>query len=151
MRILITILSIFVLIGCQNKEEVTQVQEPVVVPELPTIPQAEFQQFIQAVDEIDIQFLEKGFSMNAQGNGAKAELSKSIIPQVMPKTACTEVAYFFVKGQGEQLAHIGAFYGDGCAYYIFYENSRPKYICGMSQYGAGYLNKFLKGVQTSPQ
>lgn len=155
MRILVIIIlsiSLSLLVGCQNKEQSQTIgtPEPAVQNMMPTIPQAELEALIQAADEVDIQFLEKGFSMVIPGNEAKG-LVATFVPQATEKTPCTETAYFFVKSQGEQIARIGAFYNEGCAYYILYEGNQAKYIGGMNRDGASFLRKFLLGVSTSPQ
>ncbi|MGK0387558.1 MAG: hypothetical protein ACI94Y_000284 [Maribacter sp.] len=146
MRILITILSVLVLMGCQTA---TQTPE-VITPTLGPMPVAELQALLQTTDELDIQFLEKSFSMNAPGNNAKS-LMASITPQTVEKTPCTEISYLFVKNQGEQTAHIGVFLDEGCAYYIFYENSQPKYINAMNNDGVSFFKRILAQVSTSPQ
>jgi hypothetical protein len=146
MRILITILSVFVLIGCQIG---TQTPE-VITPTLGPMPAAELQALIQATDELDVQFLERSFSMNAPGSNAKG-LMASVSTQTAEKTPCTEISYLFVKSQGEQIAHVGVFLDENSAYYIFYENSQPKYINSMNNDGISFFKRILAQVSTSPQ
>ncbi len=141
---------------CQNRAteqsiSTTPTEQPVVTSqEFPGMSQEQLVDLFQRTDEMDILFLEKSFSMNAPGNMAKSQIGY-ISPVAAPKTQCTEICYLFVKSQGEQIAHIGAYLGDGCSYYVFYENSKPVYVNGMTKGGIDFFNNVLAQVKTSPQ
>lgn len=147
-------IALFLLASCQKNiqetETTVEVAEPVVNLRMPAMPKENLIALYNAADDIDIQFLEKSFSMNAPEAMAKNTIAH-ISDQGADKTACTEICYLFVKSKGEQIAHIGAFLANGCAYYVFYENSRPKYVNAMTQGGADSFNRILTQVNTSPQ
>lgn len=153
MKNYIFIMICLTIISCQNKSEQVESDtiEPVVqTSQLPGMPQDELVALFHATNEMDVQFLEKSFSMNAPGDLAK-NMIRNISDVRADKTPCKEICYLFVKSNGEQIAHIGAFLDNGCSYFIFYENSRPKYINGMTQGGIDTFNKILSQVSTSPK
>jgi len=134
-----------------NKQETTQ--EEVSIPStpqaLPAKSQEELVALFQAADDVDIMLLEVGASMSAQGNGAKQQVTY-ISPQGVERIPCREICHFFIKSQGEIIAHTGAFLGNDCSYYIFYENDQAKYINGMTQKGIDFINMIQSGVKTKP-
>ena len=145
---------LFLLSSCQNNTNQegttteTAVETTAAVNRMPAMPKEELIALYNAVDDIDIQFLEKSFSMNAPEAMAKNSITY-ISDQGIDKSPCTEICYLFAKSQGEQVAHIGAFLNNGCAYYVFYENSKPKYVNAMTQGGVEFFNRILTQVNAS--
>lgn len=149
------IANIFILIvllsACNNQVNTeTEVENIPKVQALPGMSEEELVSIFQATDEVDILFLEKSFSMNAPGNMAKQAI-QNISPVGVERTPCREICYLFVKSQGEQIAHIGAFLDNGCSYYVFYEDNKPKYVNGMTQGGIDFFNRIFAQISTSPQ
>lgn len=150
------VVLLFTLSSCQNTavQNNTNQEEEVIVESInngtPSMPREELIALYNAADDIDIQFLEKSFSMNAPAALAKNSISY-ISDQGREKTPCTEICYLFVKSQGNQIAHIGAFLDNDCAYYVFYEDGRPKYVNAMTQGGLDFFKRILAQVNTSKQ
>lgn len=149
--IAIVLILVISLSACNNQKDVqVEVENTPAAPSLPSMSEEELVAIFQATDEVDILFLEKSFSMNAPGNMAK-QVIQNISPAGVEKTPCKEICYLFVKSQGEQIAHIGAFLDNGCSYYVFYEDNKPKYINGMTQGGIDFFNRIFAQISTSPQ
>lgn len=147
-------MTLFLLVSCQNQQQQEAEETPTkvapVTNRMPAMPSESLFALYNATDDIDLQFLEKSFSMNAPEAMAKNTITH-ISKEGADKVACTEICYLFVKSKGEQIAHIGVFLGDGCAYYVFYENSKPKYVNAMTQTGADSFNRILSQVNTGGQ
>lgn len=119
-------------------------------PALPAYPQDQLARLITQVTDLDVQSLNHGFSMNVGDGGAQQQL-RSILPQPAERVPCTEEFYIFATGNGEQLAHIGLFMGQGCYYAVFYDNNvKATHANAVDPRGLGFFAQMLQQVKTVP-
>ncbi len=116
--------------------------------QLPALPKERIIDLYNRVDDIDIQF-EQGFSTSAKGEGTKTNI-QYILAEQANRVPCTATAFLFIKSQGEEIAQIEAYIGEGCSYFVIYENGKPAYANGMHPQGVQFFNNFLNNVQAVP-
>ncbi len=146
------IFSCIVMFSCNKASSDNRTGNDVAAPEIPSFPalsQQAIANLLNSADDLDLQFTDTGFSMNVGGGGAQQTLS-SIVPKEVVKSPCKEICLIFVKSKGEQIAHISAHIGEGCSYYVFYENNRPAYVNLMNQQGIEFYNSMLARFKTNP-
>lgn len=148
--------ALLLLQSCQSNTNQI-IEEPISAPtvtvaadRLPNLSRDEIIAMHGIVDDIDIQFLDKGFSINAPGPMAQNTIA-TFSDQGVDRVPCKEIAFLFIKSQGEQIAHVGAFFGEGCYYYVFYEDNKPKYANAMNQEGVAFFTRILAQVNTTSE
>jgi hypothetical protein len=118
---------------------------------LPSLSQEELLKIINSTDNLDVQSLNMGFSLNVGDAGARQQLQGLLLPHPTDRVPCSEEFYLFLTGDGEHLAHIGLFMGQGCAYAVFYdENTRPAYANAVRPEGITFFANMLNQVKMTP-
>ncbi len=133
-----------------KEAEPEQSQEPTSAA-LPSMSREQIINLVNAVDDLDLVY-NQGFSVNVQGGGAKQNLIFMIPDVQVENMNCPEICLMFAKSQGEQIGHLSAHLGQGCAYYVLYENNRPVAANYMDEKGVAFYNNMLRQIKTqSPQ
>lgn len=153
-KIFLLLVSLCFLFCSCNKEKQNE-PEPIfdtttVQEKLPPMPEAELIKLFQTADDIDIQY-NAGYSMNINGKGGAQQQIMFMSPDAAERVPCDELCLMFIKSQGEQIAYLNAYMGEGCAYYVFYENNERKYVNAMTNNGIQFYKNILAQYKTAPK
>lgn len=99
-------------------------------------------------DYVDFVFYYLNFSMSQKvQNSIRQTIAhiSSEVPLIDPN--CQPIGRLFFQSDGQNISEADIFYGNGCAYYIFYEDGKYAYANKMLPQGTQFYDNIFKQVQ----
>jgi len=127
---------------------VTQVQADT----FPSIPIPKLQDLWENCDYIDYVFYQLPISMSLdQDNSIKYALSHISSSGAPKKPECKSIGRVFYQVKGENQEEAELYFSEGCTFFVFLENGKPKYGNYMTPTGAQYLNNTFQSASGNGQ
>lgn len=118
----------------------------------PVLPSELGQKLFVETDYLDFIFHNFPFSMS-QSEKPSIQANISYIgsePVYDIPATCKPIARQFYQIQGEIVIEADVYYGEGCYFYVFYQDGQAKYANMMSQNGIGFFGNILdQAIKTS--
>jgi len=113
----------------------------VVLDTFPSIQIEKLQHLWENCDYIDYVFYEMSFSMSMEEKQTVQYILSQIAADPAPKKPeCKPIGRIFFQVKGENYLEADLFFSNGCTYYLFLEDGKPKYGNYMTPLGVQYLN-----------
>lgn len=150
-------LLVLTMLACKSetKNTTTAQQEPGAQAQIHPMLPAELQnKLYNQVDFLDFIFHNFPFSMS-QKEKPSIQLNISYIdkkPVLEIPAGCKPVARQFYQIEGEIILEADVYFGEGCSFYVFFENGQAKYANQMSPDGIGFFNNVIsQAINASKQ
>ena len=147
-------LLIFFSFACNNNESTTAstTTAPVVqqTPTYPKIPAEIGRNLMENCTYIDVTFNNLPFSMsidNKPGIRSNLALIDAQSPAPVINPACQAMGKIFYDIDGQTVLTADIYYGDGCNYFVFYNNNQPAFANKMTPDAVNYFTNILTQVK----
>jgi len=118
----------------------------------PSVPIAKLQDLWNNCDYIDYLFYELPISMSLdQDNSIKYALSHISSSGAPRKPECKSIGRVFYQVKGENQEEAELYFSEGCTFFVFLEDGKPKYGNYMTPTGAQYLNNTFQSASGNGQ
>ena len=158
MKIRLQILSLFSLllfIACEKPVEQTaseSTNQEVQTATLPSPPLVTLEYLWENCDYVDYVFYELPFSMSLQEPAAiKNAISHFASDPAPMKPGCKPIGRLFFQVKGENIIETDMYFSEGCTYFVFIEDQKPKYSAYMTPEAVQFMNNNLAQVNQMRQ
>jgi len=117
-------------------------------PTLPSIPLETVEYLWANCDYVDYVFYELPISMSLDNQRSVQYVLQHISDAPAPLLPeCKPIGRIFYQVKGENVLMADLYFSQGCTYFVFLENDKPKYANYMTEKGVAYLNDNFKQAQ----
>lgn len=145
------------LAACQNPEKQnheraaepeTSAPSTAAQPTLPSIPLETVEYLWANCDYVDYVFYDLPISMSLDNQRSVQYVLQHISDAPAPLLPeCKPIGRIFYQVKGENALMADLYFSQGCTYFVFLENDKPKYANYMTEKGVAYLNDNFKQAQ----